>query len=99
GRGGCRMNRSALAVLSIAWLLAGPACADGAESVALIGTGDMGDSLGPRLASVGYHVVYGTRNPDSERVRELIASTGYGATAATPEEAARSAGIVFLLVP
>jgi len=93
------MNRSAIAVLSIAWLLAAPARADGTETVALIGTGDMGDSLGPRLATVGYHVIYGTRSPGSDRIRELIASTGHGATASTPQEAARSAGIVFLLVP
>jgi hypothetical protein len=43
--------------------------------------------------------VYGTRNPGSERVQELIAATGHGASAATQEEAAKSANIVFLLVP
>ena len=94
------MNRSACALLSIAWALGSQvAHAAGAETIALIGTGDMGDSLGPRLAAIGYRVVYGTRNPDSERVRELVATTGNGATATTQEQAARSAGIVFLLVP
>src|SRR5262245_47142902 len=93
------MKSSVIAVLSIAWALAGAARAGEPETVALIGTGDMGDSLGPRLASVGYRVVYGTRSPASERVQDLVAATGHGATAATQEEAAKSAGIVFLLVP
>jgi len=94
------MSRKAWVLASIAWTLAAqPVHAAGPETVALIGTGDMGDSLGPRLASIGYRVVYGTRSPDSERVRELVAQTGHGATAATQEVAAKSADIVFLLVP
>jgi 8-hydroxy-5-deazaflavin:NADPH oxidoreductase len=94
------MSKTACVLLSIAWALAAHAVrAEEAETVALIGTGDMGDSLGPRLASIGYRVVYGTRNPASEHVRELLARTGLGATASTPQDAARSAGIVFLLVP
>lgn len=44
-------------------------------TVAIIGTGDMGDSLGPRFAEIGYTVVYGTRNPASERVLKLAEST------------------------
>ena len=36
-------------------------------TVAVIGTGDMGNSLGPRFAELGYTVVYGSRNPGSER--------------------------------
>jgi predicted dinucleotide-binding enzyme len=67
-------------------------------SVALIGTGDMADSLGPRLAELGYRVTYGSREPASERVAALVAATGHGAAAATQAEAARSADIVFLLV-
>jgi 8-hydroxy-5-deazaflavin:NADPH oxidoreductase len=93
------MMRAPIVLLSIAWVFAHVAHAAGAESVALIGTGDMGDSLGPRLASIGYRVIYGTRSPDSERVRELVARTGNGATAAAQADAVRSAGIVFLLVP
>ena len=75
------------------------ATAEDRGTVALIGTGDMGDSLGPRLAALGYHVVYGTRSPDSDRVRELLTLTGNGATAATQQQAAARGDIVFLLVP
>lgn len=88
-------HAAALVALAI---LSSPSVADERESVALIGTGDMADSLGPRLAALGYRVTYGSRDPSSERVRELVASTGHGASAASQVEAARSGEIVFLLV-
>ncbi len=70
-----------------------------AETVAVIGTGDMGDSLGPRFSSLGYRVVYGSRSPDSDRVKALVEMTGENASAATPMEAAQQADIVLMLVP
>lgn len=69
------------------------------ETVAVIGTGDMGDSLGPRFAELGYRVVYGSRNPGSERVRALVAQTKGDAAATTQAEAAQQADIVLALVP
>ena len=88
---------AASALIALA-TLAEPADAEQRESVALIGTGDMADSLGPRLAALGYRVIYGSRDPASDRVRELVALTGHGATATTQVEAARTGDIVFLLV-
>lgn len=67
-------------------------------TIAVIGTGDMGDSLGPRLAEQGYTVVYGTRSPDSDRAKTLVEHTGHGATAATQKEAAAAGDIVILAV-
>ena len=69
------------------------------ETVAVIGTGDMGDSLGPRLSELGYRVVYGSRNPESDKVKALVSKTGNNASAATPMEAAQQGEIVLLLVP
>lgn len=66
------------------------------ETIAVIGTGDLGDSIGGRLAELGYEVVYGSRNPDSDRVRAVVSKTGNGATAASQEEAARRGDIIFL---
>ena len=37
--------------------------------IAIIGTGDMGDSLGPRFAELGYTVVYGSRHPDGDKAQ------------------------------
>jgi len=69
------------------------------ETVAVIGTGDMGDSLGPRFAKLGYRVVYGSRRPESDNVRALVKNTSGAASATTPREAAQQADIVLLLVP
>ncbi|MGI9204739.1 MAG: NADPH-dependent F420 reductase [Woeseiaceae bacterium] len=69
------------------------------ETVAVIGTGDMGDSLGPRFAELGYRVVYGSRSPDSDKVKALVERTVGDASATTQVEAARQAGIVLTLVP
>ena len=71
----------------------------GTGTVAIIGTGDMGDSLGPRFAGIGYRVVYGSRDPEAERVRSLVQATGANASAMTPSEAAQQADIVVTAVP
>jgi hypothetical protein len=69
------------------------------RTVAVIGTGDMGDSLGPRLAELGFRIIYGSRDPGNEKVRALVERTGNGASAATPVEAAQQGDIVLTLVP
>ncbi len=69
------------------------------ETVAVIGTGDMGDSLGPRFAELGYQVVYGSRNPESDKVKALVEKTGNNASATTQMEAAQQGEIVLILVP
>lgn len=87
-----------LLVASVMFVSIAAAAAD-KGTVAVIGTGDMGDSLGPRFAELGYRVVYGSRSPDSERMRALIEMTGASASATTPKEAAQQADIVLTLVP
>jgi predicted dinucleotide-binding enzyme len=78
-----------------------PSVVSAAETkvAAVIGTGDMGDSVGPRLADLGYRVVYGSRRPASDRVKALVEHTSGEASATTQVDAARQAEIVFLLVP
>ena len=51
------------------------------ETIAVIGTGDMGNSLGPKLAEIGYNVIYGSRDPSRDYIEELVTRTGPGATA------------------
>ena len=68
------------------------------KAVAVIGTGDMGNSLGPKLAEIGYRVVYGSRDPSRDSVQSLVRATGPDATATTQKEAAQAAGIVLLAV-
>lgn len=74
-----------------------PTLAD--DTIAIIGTGDLGDSFGPRFSGLGYRVVYGSRNPDSDRVRNLVARTGNGATSETQKAAAQQSDIVLLAIP
>lgn len=77
------------------------ATCDAAEMdvVAVIGTGDMGDTLGPRFAGLGYRVIYGSRDPQGEKVKGLVVKTGNAASAAMLAEAAAKADIVVLAVP
>ncbi|MBK7169332.1 MAG: NAD(P)-binding domain-containing protein [Gammaproteobacteria bacterium] len=69
------------------------------ETVAVIGTGDMGDSVGPKLAKRGYRVIYGSRDPTRESVKSLVSRTGADASATTQQQAAQQAAIVVLVVP
>lgn len=73
--------------------------AESAKTVAVIGTGDMGNSLGPKLADIGYRVIYGSRDPSREKVQVLVENTAPNAMAKTQKEAAQSADIVLLAVP
>lgn len=70
-----------------------------AETVAMIGTGNVGAALGRRFAENGHTIVYGSRDPMAADVRELVAATGNGAAAASQAEAAARADIVVLAVP
>jgi predicted dinucleotide-binding enzyme len=94
------MNRVIIFItlgLSAAW--PGILLAEDRETIAVIGTGDMGDSFGPRLAALGYRIVYGSRDPGSDKVTALVEKTGHGASATTQREAAQHADIVLLAVP
>ncbi len=70
-----------------------------AETVAMIGTGNVGAALGRRFAENGHKIVYGSRDPTAADVRELVALTRNGAIAASQAEAAAQADIVVLAIP
>ncbi|MDH3441027.1 MAG: NADPH-dependent F420 reductase [Gammaproteobacteria bacterium] len=91
-----------LAVTSAVFLLSAPATtAQESEKpvIGIIGTGDMGDSLGMRLAGLGYDIVYGSRDPDGEKAQGVVRQTGHGAYATSQREAAQAGDIVILAVP
>ncbi len=92
------MVKTALAAAAVA--VAGLAAQGAAaETVAMIGTGNVGAALGRRFAENGHTIVYGSRDPSAADVRELVAVTGNGATATTPADAAAQGAIVILAVP
>ncbi|MCH7981345.1 MAG: NADPH-dependent F420 reductase [Proteobacteria bacterium] len=70
-----------------------------ADTIAVIGTGDVGHALGVSFAKQGHTIVYGSRNPDRGSVQDLVEETGHGATATTQAEAVVGADIVVLAVP
>jgi predicted dinucleotide-binding enzyme len=70
-----------------------------ADTIALIGTGEVSAAFGPRMAALGHTIIYGSRSPEREEVRAMVAQTGKGASAATPAAAAATADIVMLAVP
>lgn len=70
-----------------------------ADTIAVIGTGDVGGALGPAFSKQGHTIIYGSRDPESGKVRQLVELTGNGASATTQAEAAESADIVVLAVP
>ena len=69
------------------------------ETIAVIGTGNVGGALGPEFAVQGHTIIYGSRDPSSSEVAKLVMRTGNGASAATQAEAAKDAYIVVLAVP
>ncbi len=70
-----------------------------AETVAMIGTGNVGAALGQRFAANGHTILYGSRDPSAADVRELVAATGNGAVALSQAQAAERADIVVLAIP
>jgi len=70
-----------------------------ADTIAIIGTGDVAHALGVEFAAQGHTIVYGSRKPDRESVQDLVAATGNGATATSQAEAVVGADIVVLAVP
>jgi hypothetical protein len=64
---------------------------------AVLGSGQVGRSLGAGLVRHGHDVVMGSRDPDSEQVRTWLAATGDRASAASYAEAAQQ-GEVGVLV-
>jgi len=93
-----RKRSSLLAIFLITVGLTGSSLAN-AETIAVIGTGDVARALGPEFAALGHRIVYGSRDPSQQKVIDLVAKTGHGASATTPAEAADLATIVVIAVP
>ncbi|MFB9328748.1 NADPH-dependent F420 reductase [Paenibacillus aurantiacus] len=66
--------------------------------IASIGSGNMGGTLGRRWAALGHHVMFGTRDPHSEKIKRLLQDTGAHAQAGTIKEAAAFGEVILLAV-
>lgn len=70
-----------------------------AETIAIIGTGNVARALGVEFALQGHTIVYGSRTPASSKAQNLVAETSDDASATTPSDAITGANIVVLAVP
>lgn len=77
----------------------GPEQAAQRETVAVIGTGMVGSAIGPRMAELGFVVVYGSRDPERAKVRQLVERTGASSSAMSSIDAMQMADIIMLAVP
>lgn len=67
--------------------------------IAIIGTGNVGQALGSGWAHKGHTVIFGSREPGSEKVQAIVAAAGSNTSAALLVDAATAAEVVVLAVP
>jgi len=67
--------------------------------IAVVGTGNVGSTLGRRWAGNGHQVVFCSRTPDSDRVKALVDAAGPNASAAGLSEGVRASDVVVLATP
>jgi len=70
-----------------------------AETIAIIGTGNVASALGPEFAAQGHVIVYGSRKPEGKDALRLVETTGHGASVTTPGASVKDADMVVLAVP
>jgi 8-hydroxy-5-deazaflavin:NADPH oxidoreductase len=72
-------------------------------NIGIIGSGNVGGTLGTRWAQAGHQVIFGSRNPGSDEMQQLIAKSGghqgRSARAASLADAARSSEVLLLATP
>lgn len=66
--------------------------------IAVLGTGNVGGTLGSRWASNGHEVTFGSRDPNCDKVTELLGRCG-SARATSAAEAVADAEVVVLATP
>ena len=67
--------------------------------IGIIGSGNVGGTLGTRWAKNGHDVVFSTRGPVNEELKSLLAKAGDTARSAPVEETARAAEVILLATP
>jgi hypothetical protein len=67
--------------------------------IAVIGIGMVGGTLGRRWAKQGHEVLFGVREPSSEKVGQLLAEAGANARAGTVAEAGAFGDVLVLATP
>ncbi|MEX2581720.1 MAG: NADPH-dependent F420 reductase [Gemmatimonadota bacterium] len=69
------------------------------ETIAIVGTGNLGTTLGKRWADAGHRIIYGSRTPDDANAAALRREIGPDGAVVSQAEAVASADLVLLAVP
>lgn len=67
--------------------------------IGIIGTGNVGSTLGRGWAAKGHEIVYGVRRPADAKAQEAVKATGPKARAASVRDAASGAEVLVLATP
>jgi len=67
--------------------------------IIIIGTGTVGSNLGKGLAAKGHEIVFGTRDPQSDKMTNLLAEIGANASALSIAEAMAASDVIALAPP
>jgi predicted dinucleotide-binding enzyme len=68
-------------------------------NIGIIGSGNVGGTLGTRWAQGGHTVVFSSRDPGSQEMKDLIARAGSSARAGSVAEAAGASDVLLLATP
>jgi NADPH-dependent F420 reductase len=68
-------------------------------TIGIIGTGNVGSAIGLHLANLDYKVIFGSRNPTSRKMLDLLQQSAGNAEAQSVKETIQQADVVFLAVP
>lgn len=68
-------------------------------NLGILGTGNVGTTLGQRFAEKGHSVLYGSRDPEGDRVKKLLDDHPGHARAVEPAELAGVVDLILLAVP
>jgi len=66
--------------------------------IAILGSGDVGQTLGTGFVHLGHEVKLGSRDPQSEKLKDWVASAGRGASTGTFADAASFGELVILAI-
>ena len=67
--------------------------------IGIIGSGSVGGTLGSRWAKAGHEVVFGSRDPNSDDMKQLTGKSGRAARAGALTDAARVSDVLLLAMP
>jgi len=67
--------------------------------IGIVGTGNVGSTLGRQFAARGHQVLYGSRDPRGERIRSLLEGHPGTASAVRPDALAAKVELLVLAIP